>query len=207
MIDELTHKLGEEKARITQARLVAWSSVGHADEIAGVAVKPLTARAWIDLRLAKNALFTGDDVTVNDLLNYIWRNSTEYLIGGDVKQRKEAIKKAVESKDALEVYGDATEHLNAAFETLAIEQSTGGSGVSRSNKFPATEGIVSAIDEVAHRYGQAPQSVLDWPLCQILQLQTAIRIATLPEYKTLEPESVRSIKREILIQLNNNGQS
>ena len=206
MIDELAQQLAEEKARITQARLVSWSSVGMDESIAGIAVKPLSGRAWVDLRLSGNSLFAEGEIEEIDLLNYIWRNSIDYA-PGEAETRKKEICKAVEVKEVSEVYAEVTEHLNAAFENLAIEQSTGGSGVSRSNKFPATEGIVSAIDEVAHRYGQAPQSVLDWPLCQILQLQTAIRIATLPEYKTLEPESVRSIKREILIQLNNNGQS
>ena len=76
-------------------------------------------------------------------------------------------------------------------------------GFSRSNKFDDFDGLVGVIDEVAHRYGQDPYWVMDWPLSRIFQLQRALRIATIPDYKLQEPESIRAIKREILKELNN----
>ena len=68
---------------------------------------------------------------------------------------------------------------------------------------PAIEGIVGAIDEVAARYGQNPQDVLSWSMNRIFQLQKAIRLATIPDYKLAEPGLVKMIKQEILTEINN----
>ena len=59
------------------------------------------------------------------------------------------------------------------------------------------------LDEIAHRYGMRPQDVLQMPLRQAFALQRTIRLATIPEYKLLEPQSLRTIKSEYLQDLNN----
>lgn len=201
MIDKLAQQLEETKARIIEDRLLAWSSVGLSGSIAGVEVRPLTARAWIDLRLAGNPVVTTGNIEATDIYNYIWRNSHRYCTGRRVKRLKRAIMKAVKKSDDFEVYSQVLDHLRAAFSETPKACTKGG--VSRSNVIEAVEGIVGAIDEVAHRYGQDPEAVCDWPLSRIFQLQKAMRLATVPDYKLLEPDSIRSIKREILINLNN----
>ena len=71
----------------------------------------------------------------------------------------------------------------------------------------AIDGIVGAIDEVAARYGQNPTTVLNWPMNRIFQLQKAMRLATIPDYKLSEPKLIKMIKNEILKELNNGKES
>lgn len=197
MIDELANAYRDEEARLHKARLLAWSSVGGFDIVAGFQCEPLTARAWIDLQLAENAIVCGKEASDGDAAAYIWRNSSNYRAGDDWRthRAREKVIKTLRKRIKGEALMAAYTHLNEAFEELPQSNST-GNGID--NSFPDVEGIVSAIDEVAARYGTNPERVIDWPLSRIFQLQKAGRIATIPDYKLRQPESLMLIRREFL---------
>ena len=201
MIDKLSEQLAAEKARIVQARLLSWSSAGESEPFCGLDVRPLTARAWVDLQLAENAFFVDGMPEMLDVLNYLWRNSTEYAANAPVR-RKRALQRRLRRSTLDELVGFVLEHIMAAF-AEAPEEPEQGSSFSRSNRMPAFEGVIGAVDELAHRYGQDPHCVIDWPLHRIFQLQKAIRTATIPDYKLNEPQSVRLLKGKILTEIQN----
>ena len=99
------------------------------------------------------------------------------------------------------------EHINAAFEEMPESIKIKSQTVSRKNTIQEIEGIIGAIDEVAARYGQNPATVLNWSMNRIFQLQKAIRLATIPNYKLAEPRLIKMIKQEILEELNNGTKS
>ena len=98
-------------------------------------------------------------------------------------------------------------HINQAFEELPQSVNSKGNSFGWSNTLEAIDGIVGAIDEVAARYGQNPTTVLNWPMNRIFQLQKAMRLATIPDYKLSEPKLIKMIKNEILKELNNGKES
>ena len=202
MIDELAKAYRDEESRLRKARLAAWCSVGNEVEVAGILCRPLTARAYIDLQLADCPFATGEDPTIADAAVYIWRNSTKYRAGDDwrtLRAREKCIKRVAKAND-IDVISGAYEHLVAAFEEMPRSVSTAGSG--QDNRFPDVEGIVSAIDEVAARYGTSPDEVVDWPMNRIFQLQKSSRVATIPDYKLRQPESLMRLRREYLTEIN-----
>ena len=205
MIDHLIAEYNEESARITQERLLAWSSASVCQSICGVEMEPLTARAWVDLRLAENAFVIGGVPTTQDVCAYYWRNSAQYAAKRThlTEKAQEALGATLGKQDLENVILAAYEHSRAAFEEIPVSTGTNGGKVSRNNGLPAVEGIVCAVDEVAHRYGRDPADVLDWPLNRIFQLQKAIRIATIENYKLAQPESLMNLRREYLTELNN----
>jgi len=202
MIDELAQAYRDEETRLHKARLAAWCSVGDETEIAGIECKPLTARAYIDLQLADSPFVIGEDPTIADAAVYIWRSSRNFRAGDDWRTliRREKCIKRLSKANEIEVITGAYEHLSEAFDEMPRSVSTGGGG--QNNRFPDVEGIVSTIDELAARYGTSPDTVIDWPLNRIFQLQKALRLATIPEYKMRQPESLMRLRREYLKEIN-----
>ena len=206
MIDNIAEQYESEKARINEARLIAWSSVADSETICGIRVNPLTARAWVDLRLAKNEIICGTgDNTDGAIAAYIWRVSKDYVCSDDPSAKKLKIEMIKQIKDFDAAFVEVIEHIRAAFEELPQSLNTGGGSFTRKNGVEDVEGIVGAIDEVSHRYGQNPCAAMDWPLNRIFQLQKAIRLATVPGYKLRQPESLMRIRSEYLTEINNNG--
>jgi len=208
MIDELEKDLHEATARIAENRLLAWSSASNVVKLGKVPLQPLTAKAWIDLKLVDNAIACGGKPTDQDVLEYLWRNSSGY--SPDANTASEKAKRKIgftfAKTEAGELLKLVYRHINDAF--VELPQSIKCSnGVSRNNTMPAIEGMIGAIDEVASRYGQNPIDVLTWPLNRIFQLQKAIRLATIPDYKLAEPQLIKAIKQEILTELNNGTES
>jgi len=158
----------------------------------------------VDLRLAENAFVIGGVPTTQDVCAYYWRNSAQYAAKRThlTEKAQEALGATLSKQDMENVILAAYEHSRAAFEEIPVSTNAKG-GTHRENGLPAVEGIVCAIDEVAHRYGRDPADVLDWPLNRIFQLQRAIRIATIPDYKLAQPESLMNLRREYLTELNN----
>ena len=59
------------------------------------------------------------------------------------------------------------------------------------------------VDEIASRYSINPEEVLKMPLRRAFALQRTMRMATITDYKLLEPQSLRDIKSKYLNSLNN----
>ena len=97
MIDDLTKQLQAKKAQIAESRLLSWSSASDAEPVKGVKLLPLTARAWVDLRLAENAFFTVKEYDLLDVIGYYWRNSFEYSAYADDKKQKQLARTIAES--------------------------------------------------------------------------------------------------------------
>ena len=192
------------KAEIEKARLHAFSSQGRYARICGLIVEHLTAEAWIDLRCDGNGLLAGIP-PAEDVRKYLFRVCKGFPLGQIQRARIEwklwRIWKDPQKRGELEC--QILAHIESAFDEVPESMSSGG--FSRSNKIAEVEGIVSAIDELAARYGQAPQDVAKMPLRQIFSLQKAARLSTIPGYKILEPRALREIKSEHLKA--KNGQS
>ncbi len=203
MIDHLIAEYNEESARITQERLLAWSSASVYQSICGIEIKPLTARAWVDLQLAKNEVILGDGYTDGAIAAYIWRVSKDFVCANHPNAESLSGKIIKQIEDFDEAFIEVLEHISAAFEEMPRSNGTSGGGFTRKNGFDDIEGIVGAIDEVSARYGQNPDEVIDWPLNRIFQLQKALRLATVPDYKLRQPEKIMAIRSEFLKQLNN----
>lgn len=208
MINKLSEDLKEATARIAQNRLLAWSSDSGITKQDKIALKPLTAKAWVDLNLIDNAIALGADPSEQDLIDYIWRNCSEYnpkqCAASEKAKRRIGYAYGKSNKEALAKL--VFDHVNNAFSEMPETINT-KSGFSRDNKMSPIAGIVGAIDEVAARYGQNPADVLTWPLNRIFQLQKAMRLATIPDYKLAEPKLIKLIKQEILQELNNGAES
>jgi hypothetical protein len=207
MIEELTKELKEATARIIENRLFAWCSMPEDAEDVEIPLRPLTAQAWVDLKLIGNSIICGGDPSDDDMLVYLWRNSLHYSPKKSSKTEK--IKKQI----GFHYYSTGTncidlvfDHVDDAFEEMPISVNDKKS-FSHKNSIPSIEGIIGAIDEVAARYGQNPSDVLSWPMNRIFQLQKAIRLATISDYKLSEPSKIKSIKSKILTELNNGTES
>jgi len=203
MIEELKQKLAEETQKILQNRLLAWATGCDEFDLMGISLRPLTGRAWIDLRLIENALVCQGEITDDEIMAYIWRNSKKYSFKKSRKAEKEKKKIGfLYEKFNSEILALVFEHLDFAFQEVQSSSQSGNS-ISYSNQIiEDVDHMIKAVDEVAARYGQNPIEVLDWPINQILQFQKALRLSTIPDYKLKEPESIRKIKSEILTELN-----
>ena len=170
MIEELKQKLAEETQKILQNRLLAWSTGCDEFDLMGISLRPLTGRAWIDLRLIENALVCQGEITDDEIMAYIWRNSKKYSFKKSRKAEKEKKKIGfLYQKFNSEILALVFEHLDFAFQEVQASSQSGNS-ISYSNQIiEDVDHMIKAVDEVAARYGQNPIEVLDWPINQILQ--------------------------------------
>ena len=202
-INQLSEHYTAERERIIEARLMSWSSVYSVSSVLGISIHPLTMLAWVDLKVSGNAFVNATEPSEPDVFAYLWRNSTAYDSRRTVSSwwAKRRVRRAIRRSDLVEVLTAVYDHVAEAFDE-SPQTATKGSGVQRSNKMPAIEGCISATDELASRYGCTPDTICKWPMSKIFQCQKAARIATVPEYDPLEPESLRKISSAILEKLN-----
>jgi hypothetical protein len=160
-------------------------------------------QAWVDLRSTKNGFFLGEDVTDHDIFAYIWRNHVNFSNEQTFKtwRNKRRVEKFCNKLDRSEKIELIFDHIEEAF--LEFPETGSKGGYSRSNALDPVEGCCSAADELAARYGCDPDKVMQWSLCRIFQLQKASRMATIAEYKPLEPQSLRDATSRILEAQNN----
>ena len=203
----IAEKYTAERNRLEQNRSLDWSSYKREFTAAGELLQPLTVQNWFDLTLAQSAVITGDALTVDSVIDYIWRNSARHTGNRYLKEWRlyflqRRVEKAFNAEDsAAALIKVIFEHVKEAFDEFPQAMSGGESGAK--NAMPAVTGEAQMLDEIAHRYGMRPQDVLQMPLRQAFALQRTIRLATIPEYKLLEPQSLRTIKSEYLQGLNN----
>ena len=209
MIDELNLDLEKAKATIYKNRLLAWCSSEGKSTINKINLLPLTAKAWVDLNVIDNKFICEGIPTDDDIMQYLWRNSAKYSPNQSRKtnKAKKYIGYVFARSEPNELKKIVYEHIYAAFEEFPQGIGAKNKSVSRKNTFPEIDGIVGMIDEVASRYGQNPSTVLNWSMNRIFQLQKAIRLATIPNYKLAEPKLIKMIKQEILEELNNGTES
>ena len=209
MINELTKELEEAKARIAENRLLAWSS-GISDRKFGkLTLIPLTVSAWVDLKMVGNAVVSGNMPGDQDVLEYLWRSSDNYdaISCAASEKNKRKIGFLFGKSKPSELLELVYNHINDAFVEMPICNNVSKESFSRDNRVVPIDSIVASIDEISSRYGQNPVDVLEWPLNRIFQLQKAIRMATIPNYKLAEPRIIKSIKEKILTELNNGTES
>lgn len=191
----------EERERVQRNRKLVFSSIGNVDTIAGFEVRPLTARAYLDLELVDNDILNGE-ASDTGIKQYIFRNHVSYPLGRIRKFFIEwRIEKLLKKEDSeIELIKGVFRHVSDAFTEAA--QSPGDGSFHRQTKLGAVDGMTGAIDEVAARHGQSSDDVADYSLCKIFSLQKAGRMATVPNYKVLEPKSLRDIKTLHLNRMN-----
>lgn len=202
MIDHLTAEYNAEKARIERNRLLLWSSAKVQVRFGKLSMLPLTLRAWTDLRASGNAFFGDADPTFDDVFAYVWRNCEEYTPNRSIGTffTKWRIKRRLSKADFLDCFEAINLHMQQAFDEVPETASNGG--YSRSSAIEGVDPITCAIDELAHRYGENPRNVADWPLAVFFSLQKATRVATIPKYKPLAPAGIRRISGKILEAIN-----
>lgn len=197
-MQELFQAYADKRESIAEQRLLSWSSAGAQDTALGLAVRPLTMRAWVDLKLAGNAFVNDTEPTEGDVFAYVWRNSESFTTatGWRGRRAKRRVERACLTLPIVDQVAFVLDHIEQAF--TETPESPHKGGYSRSNALPPVEGCATAADELGARYGIDPELVMDWPLNRIFQLQKAARLATVSEYKLLEPEPLRRIASQIL---------
>ena len=202
MID-LNREYTQETERIQTARDLLWSSLPAVQPYGRFNLVPLSLRGWIDLRVTGNAFLSGTVPTSEDIEAYAWRNSVHFTASKNLISwmRKALIRRVVKNGNFLEMVIELHDHLRDAFEEAPHTADNGG--ISRTSGMQPVDSTTAAIDEIASRYGLAPVAVIDYPMARIFGLQKAIRQATVPDYKPVLPEAIRSLNSKILEELNN----
>jgi len=195
-----------ERERLELNRALDWSTYSRTYKAAGETLKPLTVQAWFDLLAAKSPILTGAGLTVESIVDYIWRCSTRHTNNVFLKEWRlwwihSRVNKCLDSTAGAEaVMRVINQHIGDAFDEYP-EQVQGGNFSART-AMPHASGEAYFVDELAHRYGVSPELVLTWSLRKAFQLQKAARTVTNPDYKALEPRSLLNIKSDFLKQKN-----
>ena len=206
---DIAQQYKEERDKLELNRILDWSTFSKDYIVAGEKLKPMTVQVWFDLLALKSPLLYSDEPTVEAIVDYIWRNSNRYSASGWLKEwrifwlYRRVIKSIKKKKDGASLVYVLCEHMKESLDEFPIDQSTATS--KKVNSLPVISGEASMIDELASRYSIHPEDVLAMTLRRAFSLQRTIRMSTIPEYKLLEPDSLREIKTKYLNQLNNNG--
>jgi hypothetical protein len=145
--------------------------------IYGVEVHKLTPRLMCILTLMKHPLMVGGDLTLLDVVSFIWVVSTQFTTD-DVK-RKEFLdnisKRILDEKGAVEaVMEDITGYIKKSFED--------GSGKSRLGDANNSVSCYATITDIfAHEYGWDEEKVFNLPFRRIFQYLRAITLRNNPK--------------------------
>ena len=196
-----------ERDRIETARKLDWSSFEPVFIVAGETIKPMTVRTWFDLLAIKSPILYSETPTVEAIVDYVWRHSVRntrrtwlkhwrlFWLELRVERNIQKKKTGVPLMEAL------LAHLEHSLEEFPSDMNS--ASVRRKNSMSAISSSAGMLDEIAERYSMNPETVLDMPLRRAFALQRIIRTANIPNYKPLEPESLRAIKSAFLTQQNN----
>ena len=167
---------------------------------------PLTVQTWFDLMVIKSPIVTEEIITVESVVDYVWRNSKKNTKNPILKEwrlfwmQRRIEKHLRKDATALQLVEVLKEHVKASFDELP--ESKDGAMEARINKMREMSGEAALVDEIANRYSIHPREVLQMPLRSVFALQRAIRMNTIPDYKLLEPATLREIKSNYLKELN-----
>lgn len=202
----IAEKYQSERERLELNRTLDWSTFAREFKAAGEVLKPMTVQVWFDLLAVKSPILTGEGLTEEALIDYIWRNCKRHTRNRTLKEWRlfwiqRRVDKALRDDDEAEaLFKVVFTHVKETFDEFP---STSNATASQRNAMPSASGEAAMLDEIAHRYGISPEEVLKMPLRRAFALQRTIRMATIPNYKLLEPDSLRAIKTEYLNSLNN----
>jgi len=197
----------QERQKLETNRSLDWSTFRKEFFAAGEELMPMTVQTWFDLLLVQSPIVMNQEITVESVIDYIWRNCKRYT---DVKILKEwrlywlqkrvlkCLSKPETSESMVRVVCQHVEDSFAEFPECKDTAMAAGN-----NTMSGISGEASMLDEIAHRYGMNPMDVLSFPLRRAFSLQRTIRTALIPEYKLLEPASLREIKSQYLNSINN----
>jgi hypothetical protein len=203
----IADKYQAERERLELNRTLDWSTFDREFIAAGETLVPMTVQVWFDLLAVKSPILSAEGLTIEAVTDYIWRNCKRYTANPWLKEwRLFWIQRRVERCMNKDDEADALlsvifEHVKETFDEFPT--SLQKAGAASTNAMPGASGEAAMLDEIAHRYGISPEAVLTMPLRRVFALQRTIRMATIPEYKLLEPDSLRAIKSEYLKNLNN----
>lgn len=195
-----------ERERLELNRSLDWSTYSRTYKAAGETLQPLTVQAWFDLLAVKSPILSGSGLTVESIVDYIWRCSNRHTSNLLLKEWRlwwihSRVNKCLDTEaGAAALMGVLNRHIGDAFDEYP-EQMQGGNFSNRTTMSHAS-GEAYFVDELAHRYGVSPDLVLTWSLRKAFQLQKAARTVTNPDYKALEPRSLLNIKSDFLKQQN-----
>lgn len=195
-----------ERERLELNRSLDWSTYSRTYKAAGETLKPLTVQSWFDLLAVKSPMLTGAGLTVESIVDYIWRCSRRHTSNVLLKEWRlwwihSRVNKCLDTTEGAEaLMGVLNRHIGDAFDEYPEQMQSGN--VSNRTAMSNACGEAYLVDELAHRYGVNPEIVLKWDLRKAFQLQKVIRTVTNPEYKTLEPRSLLNIKSDFLKQQN-----
>jgi len=203
----IQEKYQAERERIERNRALDWSSFSIEVTVLGERLVPMTVQTWFDLLAVKSPIIYDNEPTVESVIDYIWRNSKRHTKNKWLREWRlfwiqGRVMKAMKNYKSIEA---AVKTINEHFK-MSIDEFPADSSVATARKVNAmspTTGEASMVDEIASRYSMNPTDVLKMPLRQAFALQRVIRLVTIPNYKILEPDSLRSIKSEYIRSLNN----
>ncbi len=203
----IAEKYQAERERLELNRTLDWSTFSREFIAAGEVLDPMTVQVWFDLLAVKSPILSAEGLTAEAVTDYIWRNCKRHTRNVWLKEwRLYWLQRRIEKALSDEAESDALltvvfDHVKEAFEEFP--STAAGSTSRQRNAMPGASGEASMLDEIASRYGINPLDVLKMPLRRAFALQRTIRLATISEYKLLEPDSLRAIKSEYLTNLNN----
>lgn len=176
-----------EHERVREQRIAVWTSGAKVDHVCdGIDLKPLTFQVAIDLIYAGNPLLAGGDFTLQACILYLWRTATQYD-----PQSTTALADFIRACKTLEPEKIAElcqTHVQAAFFDPPWK------GGSSSSNLEPVEPIVATVEELADRYGQSPDQVLEWPIARGYALQRAAYTRTIPQYSAPIPQTLFDLR-------------
>lgn len=197
----------QERQRLEINRSLDWSTFRKQFFVAGEELMPMKVQTWFDLLLVKSPVVTNQEITVECMIDYIWRNCKKHTDNKILKEwrlfwlQRRVLKCLSKIETTESLVKVVVEHIKDSFDEFPECKDT--AAAANSNAMSGITGEASMLDEIANRYGINPMDVLEMPLRRAFALQRTIRTALVPDYKLLEPESLREIKSQYLNQLNN----
>lgn len=196
-----------ERDRLELNRILDWSTFSREFIVAGEKLVPMKVQDWFDLIAIGSPMMCMKEPTVEGLVDYIWRHSARKTNNPILKfwrlfwLERRILKALSNETEAEAMIHVVSEHLKSSLDEYP--EDAGSSKNKRSNSMSSVAGETCMIDEIASRYSMNPDDVLKMPLRRAFALQRTMRMATVPEYKLLEPKSLREIKSKYLNSLNN----
>lgn len=199
-----------ERDRLELNRALDWSTFYREFTAAGEKLVPMRVQDWFDLLAVNSPMIYSKNPTIESLVDYIWRHSKRRTNNRLLKEwrlfwiQRRIIKSLKKDKDREALLDVIREHVKSSLDEYP--EDVGKSKQSRTNTMSSVAGEACMVDEIASRYSINPEEVLKMPLRRAFALQRTMRMATIPDYKLLEPQSLRNIKSKYLNSLNNGRQ-
>lgn len=203
----IAEKYQAERDTLEIGRSMDWSSYDIDYIVAGEKLEPMTVGTWFDLLIVKSPIVTNENITIESIVDYVWRNSKKRTNNIILKQwrlfwiDRKITQNLKNEQSADQLVKVLKEHVKMSFTEVPDGSTESPSGYT--NKMKEFCGEAAMVDEIAHRYSMNPMDVLKMPLRQAFALQRVIRMSTIPNYQLLEPSSLRSVKSEFLKHINN----